>query len=128
MSDERLTYRFGPLERRGLTGGVRASQAGTLAVAAGLAVLVLDAAPSAPGALLALATFALACAGVLVPVGRRTLDEWLPVVLAFARAPPERTPPRAGDAALRGPTSGDRGWASRPGAARLGRAGAPSAP
>ena len=39
---ERLSYRFGPLERRGILGPVRAGQAATIAVGALLAIAILD--------------------------------------------------------------------------------------
>jgi hypothetical protein len=84
LSSGRLAYRFGPLERRGIFGAVRASQAVVLAAGALLAIFLLDASPTAGGALVALS--ALAGAGILVvaPVGGRTLEEWAPVVLLFA--------------------------------------------
>jgi Putative type VII ESX secretion system translocon, EccE len=79
----RLTYRFGPLERRGIWGPVRAGQAGVLAAGAVLAIATLDSAPSATGALLATGVFAAACAVALAPVGRRTLGEWAPIAGSF---------------------------------------------
>ena len=54
MTSSRLTYRFGPLERRGILGPVRLGQAAILGAGALLAVAVLDRAPSAGGALMAL--------------------------------------------------------------------------
>jgi Putative type VII ESX secretion system translocon, EccE len=84
LTAQRLTYRFGPLERRGLLGPVRAGQALALAAGLFLSICVLDRSPTAGGAigatLLLVATIALA----VVPVGRRTLHEWTPVALAFA--------------------------------------------
>ena len=60
---ERLTYRFGPLERRGILGGIRAGQAASLATGVLLAVTALDAAPTAGGVLVAaLALVVAACA------------------------------------------------------------------
>ena len=47
MTGERLTYRFGPLERRGLFGQVRGGQAAAVATGAAAAIVVLDRAPSA---------------------------------------------------------------------------------
>jgi hypothetical protein len=84
VSDRRLTYSFGPLERRGILGPVRAGQAGLIAAAGLAGIIVLDASPSATGALLAMAVVALALGASFAPVGGRTLEEWLPVVLAFA--------------------------------------------
>ncbi|MBV9466653.1 MAG: hypothetical protein JO169_11115, partial [Solirubrobacterales bacterium] len=57
MSGTRLRFRFGPLERRGMLGPVRAGQAALLAAGALVAIAVLDQAPSAGGALVAIAVF-----------------------------------------------------------------------
>jgi hypothetical protein len=83
VSSNRLTYRFGPLERRGIIGSVRGPQAALLGAGALLAIVILDSAPSAGGALLG--TLVLLGAGALafVPVGRRGADEWAPVLLSF---------------------------------------------
>jgi Putative type VII ESX secretion system translocon, EccE len=80
----RLTYRFGPLERRGILGPVRAGQAAILGAGALLAIVVLDQAPSAGGALMAAIAFAAAVAVALAPVGGRSVEEWCPIVAAFA--------------------------------------------
>jgi hypothetical protein len=84
VSDRRLTYSFGPLERRGILGPVRAGQAGLIAASGLAGIIVLDASPSATGALLALVVVALSLGASFAPVGGRTLEEWLPVVTAFA--------------------------------------------
>jgi len=83
MTGERLTYRFGPLERRGLLGPVRAGQAGMLAVGALLAIFELDQSPSTGGALLATLTFGGFVALAVAPVGPRTVEQWTPVLVAF---------------------------------------------
>jgi hypothetical protein len=83
VSYGRLTYRFGPIERRGIFGAVRASQALVLAAGALVAILLLDASPSASGALLAVSVLAAAAVMVVAPLGGRTLEEWTPVVLLF---------------------------------------------
>jgi Putative type VII ESX secretion system translocon, EccE len=75
----RLTYRFGPLERRGIFGPVRAGQVAVIAAGALFAIALLDQAPTAAGALLATTGFAAACGLALAPLGRRTVQEWLPV-------------------------------------------------
>ncbi|MGH2842010.1 MAG: SCO6880 family protein [Solirubrobacteraceae bacterium] len=80
MSEERLSYRFGPLERRGLLGPVRGGQAALLACGLGFAALLLDLLPSATGAFLALLTLALATGLGTAPLAGRALDEWAPVV------------------------------------------------
>jgi hypothetical protein len=83
VSATRLTYRFGPLERRGILGPVRAGQALLLALGALLAIAALDQLPTASGAALAMLLFGSACALALIPMGRRTLEEWLPLVAMF---------------------------------------------
>jgi len=84
VSSDRVTYRFGPLERRGLLGPVRAGQAAVLAAGGLAAIAVLDRAPTAAGAVTATLVFGLSAALAIVPVGRRTAEEWIPVVAAFA--------------------------------------------
>lgn len=81
---ERLTYRFGPLERRGLIGQVRGGQAAALAGGAAAAILTLDRVPTAAGAMLATLLLGAALALAFVPLARRTLDEWTPVAMSFA--------------------------------------------
>jgi hypothetical protein len=85
VSDRRLTYSFGPLEHRGILGPVRAGQAGLIGASGVGAIVVLDVSPSATGALLALGLVALSLAASFVPLGGRTVQEWLPVTVAFAR-------------------------------------------
>jgi hypothetical protein len=80
---ERLSYRFGPLERRGILGPVRAGQAITIASGAVLAIAILDRAATATGAVLATMTFGALVLLALAPVGRRTAEEWAPVIAAF---------------------------------------------
>ncbi len=82
MSD-RLTYSFGPLERRGIAGGVAAGQLTVLGGGALLAILVLDHAPSAGGATLATIICAVAGATAFAPLGGRTAQEWLPIAARF---------------------------------------------
>jgi hypothetical protein len=80
----RLTYRFGPLERRGILGPVRAGQAVVLALGTLMGVLVLDGSPSAAGALGATLLLAGAVLLAVVPIGSRTLEEWAPPAGLFA--------------------------------------------
>jgi hypothetical protein len=82
MSEPRRFYRFGPLERRGLLGPVRAGQAIVLGAGALIAVITLDRAPSPGGALMALSALALAAGFATAPVAGRTCEEWAPVLLA----------------------------------------------
>lgn len=84
VSDSRMRYRFGPLERRGILGPVRAGQAGVLATGGLLAIAVLDGAPTATGAFLATALFAGSVLLAVTPIGNRTAEEWAPVATSFA--------------------------------------------
>jgi hypothetical protein len=83
VTDERLTYRFGPLERRGILGQIRAGQAVAVAAGAFAAIVALDRAPTAAGAFLGTLVVAASLLVAFAPVGRRTVDEWLPVVASF---------------------------------------------
>jgi hypothetical protein len=83
VSDSRLSYRFGPLEQRGILGAVRGGQAVVLACGVLVAIVVLNAAPNGSGAVLAIMSLGGACAIALVPVGRRTIEEWVPLAVAF---------------------------------------------
>src|ERR671937_1899686 len=74
MTDERLTYRFGPVERRGLLGQLRAGQAAVVAAGAVAAIVTLDREPSAAGAFLAVLGLGVAVALAFAPVGRRTVE------------------------------------------------------
>src|SRR5438552_502914 len=80
----RVSYRFGPLERRGILGPVRAGQAAVVAAGALFAIAALDASPTATGALAGTVAFTASVIAVVAPVGGRTLDEWVPVATAFA--------------------------------------------
>jgi len=79
-----MTYRFGPLERRGILGPVRAGQAALVGLGAVLAIAALDEAPTGDGALLALLLFAAGVVLAVAPVGSRTMQEWAPIGVSFA--------------------------------------------
>ncbi len=83
MSEERLTYRFGPLERRSLLGPLRGGQAAVLALAALVAVIAVDAVPSSAGALAAVLALAVAVAVGTVPIAGQAADEWTPIAVSF---------------------------------------------
>jgi hypothetical protein len=83
VTDRRVTYTFGPLERRGILGPVRAGQALLLAVAAVSAIVVVDEIPSATGVLLAMALLAVATAASFAPLSGRPVQGWIPVCGAF---------------------------------------------
>ena len=80
----RLSYRFGPLERRGILGPIRLGQAASAGIGALLAIAALDRAPTATGALVATLLFGGAVVLAVAPVGGRTLEEWTPVASVFA--------------------------------------------
>ena len=76
-------YRFGPLERRGVVGGLRPGQVGIVATALAGTVLLLNVSSAPPVALLAIA-LALAGTGVaFYPFAGRTLEQWVPVASAW---------------------------------------------
>ncbi len=83
MSSGRSTYRFGPLERRGLLGSVRAGQAVILAGSVSGGLILLDAVPTPGAALLVLLVLAGGASLAFVPFGRRGIDEWMPVLAAY---------------------------------------------
>jgi Putative type VII ESX secretion system translocon, EccE len=84
VSQTRLTYTFGPLERRGILGPIRRGQAAILAIGGLLAILVLDQSPSTGGALIAILLFGVTVALTVAPLGSRTMEEWAPILGAFA--------------------------------------------
>jgi hypothetical protein len=84
VSEQRTGYRFGPLERRGLLGPIRAGQAAVLAGAALFAVIVLDFAPTIAGAVVGLALLAFAAALTTLPLGGRTAEEWAPITAVYS--------------------------------------------
>jgi hypothetical protein len=84
VSERRLTYAFGPLERRGLLGPLRAGQAAVLGLGTLVAILVLDQSPSAAGALVAIVLVAAAVLVSFAPVAGRTAQEWAPIVATYA--------------------------------------------
>jgi hypothetical protein len=83
LSGNQLTYRFGPVERRGLLGPVRAGQAVTLATGAAGAIIALNSAPNGTGAIVATLVFGAAVLGSVAPVASKTLDQWAPLVCVF---------------------------------------------
>jgi hypothetical protein len=84
VTERRLTYTFGPLERRGILGPIRAGQATVLAVGALLAIVAVDSSPSAAGAVVAVLACTIAVVATWAPVAGRTAQEWAPVVARFA--------------------------------------------
>ncbi len=84
MSERRLTYSFGPLERRGLFGPLRAGQVTLVAIGTLIGIAILDRSPSANGALAAFLILLGAAGAGFVPLGGRSAPEWAPVATAFA--------------------------------------------
>jgi hypothetical protein len=83
MSAERLTYRFGPLERHGLLGPLSVAQACLGLIGAALAVVGVDLLPPVAGLMLALVPLAGVIVMMALPVGGRTADAWAGVLVAF---------------------------------------------
>ncbi len=83
MTGAPISYRFGPVERRGLLGPVRAGQAALLAVGTLVALVALDSSPTGTGAVVATLAFGSAIVGSVAPVASRTFDQWAPVVFAY---------------------------------------------
>jgi len=79
-------YEFGPLERRGVFLGCRPGQllVGLMAATAATGVFILS--PTPAGALLALGCIALGAVIVVIPIGGRPLEQWLPLGARFLTA------------------------------------------
>src|SRR4051794_6959888 len=78
--EDAMRYRFPPLERRGVAGGLRIGQVAILAMASVAAVVLVRSTVTAAGLV---AGMLLAGAGLLfavVPVRERGVDQWAPVV------------------------------------------------
>ena len=84
MTGERLSYRFGPLERRGLLGPLRFGQVATIGGALAVGVELLDRVGGGAGVMAAIALLAGAVGLATAPVAGRTIEEWAPVGCAFA--------------------------------------------
>jgi len=84
VSRERLTYRFGPVEQRGLFGPIGAAQIAVMAFGAVGAIAIIDLAPSAAGALAAVVFVLTTAALAFAPLGRQTIAQWAPVCVSFA--------------------------------------------
>jgi hypothetical protein len=83
MSDptphEDARFRFPPLERRGLAGGLRMGQIAFLALCSVAAVMVLRTSPSGGGFAASVLLAATGIALTAVPFRGRGIDEWIPV-------------------------------------------------
>ena len=85
MTERARNYRFGPLERRGFVGALQPGQVGCLAGACVAAVVVFRLAPSGLGFAAAVGLVGLGAALSFVPIHRRPLIGWLPVVASSLR-------------------------------------------
>lgn len=79
-------YRFGPLEKRGVLAGLRASQLMVLSIGGLLMVACVRALPPSVALVALLLVGLLVTFAAFVPVSGRALDEWLPVLFRWARA------------------------------------------
>ncbi len=84
MSGERLYYRFGPLERRGLLGPLRTGQVLTVGGALVLAVVLLDSVGGGSGVAAAIMVLMLATGLSSAPLAGSTVVEWAPAGCLFA--------------------------------------------
>ncbi len=84
MNVERISYRFGPLERRGLLGPVRIGQAIAVGTALVAGVGLLDHLGGGTGVMAAIVLLAVAVAITTVPIAGNTVEQWAPVACVFA--------------------------------------------
>ena len=85
MAAEARRYRFGPLERRGLVGGLRAGQVGVIGAALALIIVLLQVSRSATMVIAVFAVGLAAAAFCFAPVAGRTAEEWTPVLALWIR-------------------------------------------
>lgn len=76
-------FRFPPIERRGVIGGLRPGQVAILGICSVTAVVILRASPDARGFTAALALLGVGIAFIAVPVHGRGADEWAPLLWAW---------------------------------------------
>ena len=84
MAHEFRRYRFGPLDRRGLVGSLRASQVVAVATALVIAVLAMRTAPTGAGTVVALLVVELVAGACFSPVAGRSAEEWAPIAARHA--------------------------------------------
>src|SRR5690348_7486657 len=82
---EARAYRFGPLERRGVAGGLRLGQVLWLAAAGAAAVAAARVLANASGLLIGAGLIGSAAIVSFAPIGGRTPEEWLPIVADWLR-------------------------------------------
>jgi hypothetical protein len=84
VSETRERFVFGPRDRRGLIAGARAGQLAVVAAGLVLALASLHVIRGTTRAPVALVFVLASIAAVTWPIGGRTLEEWVPVALAFS--------------------------------------------
>jgi hypothetical protein len=82
--EEASSFRFPPLERRGLAGGFRTGQVALVGAACVAAVILVRTATTAGGFFVALLLVAAAVVAAAMPIRGRGIDEWVPVLWAWA--------------------------------------------
>ena len=75
-------YRFGPLERRGLIGSLRATQVIPMAVSLAVAVVLMRTLPGGAGVFAALGIVLAVAVICFWPLSGRSAEEWLPIAAA----------------------------------------------
>jgi hypothetical protein len=78
------SFSFGPIERRGLIGGLRLSQALVLVTGSGFAILAVRSLPAGRGLALGVAGIGVACVVAFLPVRGRSIEQWVPVMASWA--------------------------------------------
>ncbi|WP_322090761.1 SCO6880 family protein [Candidatus Solirubrobacter pratensis] len=92
MTEHGRSYRFGPLERRGFAGGLQPGQVACLAATCIAAVVVFRLSPSGLGFVTGVGLVVAGAALAFVPIHRRPLIAWLPVIAASVRGRSYRSP------------------------------------
>ena len=83
MAETEARFTLGPLERRGLVAGWRPGQVLVVATSAGCAGLVIALTRSPAGVVAAIALLVSGGVAASVPVGGRTIEEWVPSLVGF---------------------------------------------
>ena len=77
------SFSFGPIERRGLVGGLRLRQAGVIVCGCLAGVVLVRSLPAGSGLPIALLVIGLSCAVAFGPVRGKTLEQWAPVLVSW---------------------------------------------
>src|SRR4051794_11100567 len=80
QSSPRRTYRFGPLERRGVVGALRPGQVACLAIGSVGAIVLFRSSPGPLTLMLALAVAFAAAVAAFAPIGGRPIESWTGVL------------------------------------------------